>query len=164
MADYFNDGYFPPGYFPPGYFEGGEQSPGAMSASVTGAGGASGVLIVAQATETGRGGSSSGNGYRGRRWWEDDSYRTQRKARQWTKEELDGMIDAAFFEAGVSWTAPLTVSDRAVIRRYVEARSHEMNTLLPAAADVTGAIGRREAVNADLRANDEEDTLLLLAA
>jgi len=164
MADYFNDGYFPPGYFPPGYFEGGEQNPGAMSASLTGAGAAAGALTFAQATETGRAGSSGGNGSWGRRWWEDDAYRAQRKARQWTQENLDDLVDAAFLEVGISWMTPVTASDRAGIRRYVETRSHEMNVLLPNAADVTGAIGRRETVNADLRANDEEDTLLLLAA
>ena len=65
---------------------------------------------------------------------------------------------------GIDWAEPLTAQMRKAVRKYVEARSHEMNVLLSAAADVATAIDRREGENADLRAEDEEDTLLLLTA
>ena len=59
MADSFADKYYPPGYFPPGYFQGGEQDPGAMSASLSGAGALTGTADAAATnvvafTSTGR--------------------------------------------------------------------------------------------------------------
>ena len=165
MADYFSDRYFPPTYFPAGYFEGGVQNPGAMSASPSGAGAAAGSLTATQATAGGRAAAASGSGrYRGRRWWEDDEYRTQRKAREWTDDELEELVDAAFAALGINWADPLTTAARKGVRKYVEARSHDLNVLLPAVGDVTAAMRRREAIDASLRTDDEEDTLLLLAA
>ena len=181
MADYFGDRYFPPRYFPAGYFEGGEQNPGAMSAGLSGAGvvsaaatgtgalewaasGAGGVAGAITAAQTPAQSRSASTGGSGSRWWKEDQYRTQRKARQWTEEELDDLVEAAFIAVGVHWSRPITAQMRKAVRKYVEARSHEMNVLLSSASDVTAAIGRREQVNASLRADDEEDMLLLLAA
>jgi uncharacterized protein YecA (UPF0149 family) len=162
MADYFGDRYFPPGYFPAGYFEGGEQNPGAMSASLSGAGGLAGDLTAAaQSAGQSQSGASGGSGSR---WWEEGQYRTQRKARQWTEEELDDLVAAAFEAIGIHWSSPISAHIRSQVRKYVEARSHEMNVLLSAAADVNAAISRREQVNVSLRTDDEEDMLLLLAA
>ena len=64
----------------------------------------------------------------------------------------------------LSWRSVSIGPSPKAVRKYVEARSHEMNVLLSAAADVATAIDRREGENADLRAEDEEDTLLLLTA
>ena len=108
-------------------------------------------------------GSSGGSGS-GSRWWEEGQYRTQRKARQWTEEELNDLVEAAFLALGIDWAEPLTAQMRKAVRKYVEARSHEMNVLLSSTTNVTAAIDRREGENADLRAEDEEDTLLLLTA
>ncbi len=165
MADYFSDRYFPPSYFPAGYFEGGQQNPGAMSASLAGAGSAVGTLTATQATAGGRASAASGSGhYRGRRWWEDEQYRPSRKAREWTDKELEELVDAAFLALGINWADPPTTATRKGVRKYVEARSHDLNVLLPAVGDVTAAMRRREGLDADLRTADEEDTLLLLAA
>jgi hypothetical protein len=163
MADYFGDRYFPPRYFPPGYFEGGEQNPGAMSASLSGAGATAGELTPAQSPIVSIGGAGGG-GSSGTRWWEESRYRVQRKARRWAQEELDDLVAAAFESLGIDWGTPITARMRAEVRAYVTARSHELNVLLPPAASLTRAIAEREQVNVDLRDADEDDTLLLLAA
>ena len=59
MSDYFANGYFAPKYWTVKYFQGGEVNPNAMSASLSGGGSITAVLVgIEVVTATGTSGRS----------------------------------------------------------------------------------------------------------
>lgn len=157
-GDSFPNRYFPERYFPGGYFQGGEQNPGAMSASLSGSGALSGLLVgvepVAAEERGGKGGF-------------DPYYYKKRNKRRTKHKDLSKFVEEVA-QAPLA-QAPAEIQEQA--QEALEAarlaiRLADVEALNKALHEINEfyALVRAEAKKVREDADAEDDELLLLAA
>lgn len=154
-GDHFPNRYFPDNYFPGRYFQGGEQNPGAMSASLSGSGNLSGLLVGVEDTaeET-----------RGKGGWDPYFYKKRNKRRDQRRDVVKFIEEVAQPDLT---QAPERVQEQA--QEALEAARlaltlNELDAMQKALREINEfyALVRAEAKR--LRDEEDEEELLLLAA
>ena len=154
-ADHFPNKYFPDNYFPGRYFQGGEQNPGAMSASLSGSGSLSGLLVGVEDTaeET-----------RGKGGWDPYFYKKRNKRRDQRRDVVKFIEEVATPQLV---QAPERVQEQA--QEALEAARlalmlNELDAIQKALGEINEfyALVRAEAKR--LRDEEDEEEFLLLAA
>lgn len=154
-GDNFPNRYFPERYFPGGYFQGGEQNPGAMSASLSGSGSLSGLLVGVEDTA---------EEARGKSGWDPYFYKKRNKRRDQRRDVVKFIEEVATPQLV---QAPERVQEQA--QEALEAARlalmlNELDAMQKALREINEfyALVRAEAKR--LRDEEDEEELLLLAA
>lgn len=153
-GDHFPNRYFPEGYFPGGYFQGGEQNPGAMSASLSGSGSLSGLLVGVEQTED----------TRGKGGWDPYYYKKRNKRRDQRRDVVRFVEEVA--EAPLA-QAPIEIREQA--QEALEAarlalQLAELDAMQKALREINEFYALIRAEAKRLRDEEDEEELLLLAA
>ena len=154
-GDHFPNKYFPERYFPGGYFQGGEQNPGAMSASLSGSGSITALLVGVEQTED----------TRGRSGWDPYYYKKRNKRRDQRRDVVKFVEEVA--EAPLA-QAPAEIREQA--QEALEAarlalQLAELDAMQKALREINEFYALIRAEAKRLRDMDEdEEELLLLAA
>jgi hypothetical protein len=155
-GDHFPNKYFPERFFPGGYFQGGEQNPGAMSASLSGSGDITALLVgvQVQAEDTG-----------GRGGWDPYYYKKRNKRRDQRRDVVKFVEEVA--EAPLA-QAPVEIREQA--QEALEAarlalQIAELEAMQKALREINEFYALIRAEAKRLRDDEEDDLdLLLLAA
>ena len=154
-GDHFPNKYFPDNYFPGRYFQGGEQNPGAMSASLSGSGSITALLVGVEQTED----------TRGRSGWDPYFYKKRNKRRDQRRDVVKFVEEVA--EAPLA-QAPAEIREQA--QEALEAarlalQLAELDAMQKALREINEFYALIRAEAKRLRDEEEDDIdLLLLAA
>lgn len=154
-GDHFPNKYFPDNYFPGRYFQGGEQNPGAMSASLSGSGSITALLVGVEQTED----------TRGRSGWDPYYYKKRNKRRDQRRDVVKFVEEVA--EAPLA-QAPAEIREQA--QEALEAarlalQLAELDAMQKALRGINEFYALIRAEAKRLRDEEEDDLdLLLLAA
>lgn len=154
-GDHFPNKYFPDNYFPGRYFQGGEQNPGAMSASLSGSGSITALLVGVEQTED----------TRGRSGWDPYYYKKRNKRRDQRRDVVKFVEEVA--EAPLA-QAPAEIREQA--QEALEAarlalQLAELDAMQKALREINEFYALIRAEAKRLRDEEEDDLdLLLLAA
>lgn len=153
-GDHFPNKYFPERFFPGGYFQGGEQNPGAMSASLSGSGDITALLVgvQVQAEDTG-----------GRGGWDPYYYKKRNKRRD-KKKDVEAFVRE--IEQAPIEQAPAFIQEQAeealeASRRAL--RLEELDALQKALSEINEFYSLVRVEAKRRREEEEDDELLLLS-
>lgn len=156
-GDHFPNRYFPDNYFPGRYFQGGEQNPGAMSASLSGSGSLTGLLVGVEAP--------AAEETRGKGGWDPYFYKKRNKRRDQRRDVVKFIEEVA---APQLVQAPERVQEQA--QEALEAARlalllNELDAMQKALREINEfyALVRAEAKRLRDMGEDEEELLLLAA-
>jgi len=154
-GDHFPNRYFPDNYFPGRYFQGGEQNPGAMSASLSGSGSLTGLLVgVEDAAEETRGKSG----------WDPYFYKKRNKRRDQRRDVVKFIEEVATPQLVQAPDRVQEQAQEALEAARLALTLNELDVMQKALREINEfyALVRAEAKR--LRDEEDEEELLLLAA
>lgn len=154
-GDHFPNKYFPDNYFPGRYFQGGEQNPGAMSASLSGSGSLTGLLVGVEdaAEET-----------RGKGGWDPYYYKKRNKRRDQRRDVVRFIEEVATPQLVQAPDRVQEQAQEALEAARLALTLNELGAMQKALREINEfyALVRAEAKR--LRDEEDEEELLLLAA
>jgi len=153
-GDHFPNKYFPDNYFPGRYFQGGEQNPGAMSASLSGSGSITALLVGVEQTED----------TRGKGGWDPYYYKKRNKRRDQRRDVVKFIEEVATPQLVQAPDRVQEQAQEALEAARLALTLNELDAMQKALREINEfyALVRAEAKR--LRDEEDEEELLLLAA
>lgn len=154
-GDHFPNKYFPDNYFPGRYFQGGEQNPGAMSASLSGSGSLSGLLVGVEDTakET-----------RGKGGWDPYFYKKRNKRRDQRRDVVKFIEEVATPQLVLAPERVQEQAQEALEAARLALMLNELDAMQKALREINEFYALIRAEAKRLRDEEDEEELLLLAA